>query len=190
LKRKDLRAQVSELLFACFDGDLETVTRICGDEDKPTIVTSGDTKESMANMCNFDRRTGLHLACARGHTKVARHLIKLGAMTDVQDRLHQHHSPSWPRHAHDSLGLTVFRFGRTPLDEAAFGQHQLCVDLVLEHSPHAEEQEPSPVLLSRTISTESHLSAPPGSVNLSTAGSANLDVPKPLTPQLRERRLV
>ncbi|XP_030324548.1 ankyrin repeat domain-containing protein 7-like, partial [Calypte anna] len=57
-----------------------------------------------------ENRTPLHLACANGHTEVARFLLKHGSQLDAVDN-----------------------FGRTPLMKAVQLREQDCVTFLLEH---------------------------------------------------------
>jgi len=83
------------LLFACFEGDLTEIKRLCS--NGADIWCS-----------DYDQRTPLHLACSEGHMQVVRYMIRLARNDpDCADLL----SPE-------------DRWGRSPLDDAISGEHK------------------------------------------------------------------
>jgi len=83
------------LLFACFEGDLTEIKRLCS--NGADIWCS-----------DYDQRTPLHLACSEGHVQVVRYMIRLARNDpDCADLL----SPE-------------DRWGRSPLDDAISGEHK------------------------------------------------------------------
>lgn len=69
----------------------------CGDVNKVEYLLGIGGK---VNYANYDKRTGLHLACAEGHLGVVECLLKAGANPNVKDR-----------------------WGATPMDEAEKNKH-------------------------------------------------------------------
>lgn len=75
--RKDTKSLnqeiITEFLFACMENDIPTVKR---------MVQAGVN----INMMNYDKRTGLHIACSEGHYDLVKFLLDNNADTEIQDR--------------------------------------------------------------------------------------------------------
>ena len=90
-------AKVGELLEAAASGNTDLISQILREQ------------ESIVNLCDYDLRSALHLACAEGHKKTVACLLQNGAKANIRDR-----------------------WGTEPLQEAMLHGHEQIVALLKE----------------------------------------------------------